>query len=198
MSEAASVLHAFGPLDSEGTAALNEARTSVAKYLRVNERKFDPTQLLYVLVNDLVERKALGAATRPVVHAVISGAQRRDELLRANGGVESSEATARRFGMTKQAVLTRAHHGTLLGLRTVKQNAVVFPLFQFGTDTDGLITGLGEVLRVLSEQPRLDGWAKCNFLLSPRDSLGGTTPLALLRDGHTRRVVNLARAYAQA
>ena len=197
MSDAATVLRDLAGLDSDGTAALADVRSSVTKYLQASARKPTSTDVLFLLVSDLVGRRAIGASSVRLPHALISGAQRREELLRDNGGVESSDHTAHRLGMSKQAVLDRAKRGTLLGLRTLKQNAVVFPVFQFAPDAAGLVIGLDEVLKVLNEQPAIDGWAKCNFLLSPRDSLRGKTPLTLLRDGHARRVVNLARAYAQ-
>lgn len=197
MSDGTAVLHDFAGLDSNGTTALNDVRSSVTKYLQASAGKPASTDILFVLVSDLVGQRAIGMLSKGLPQALMAGAQRRNELLRANGGVESSDAAARRLGMSKQAVLDRAKRGTLLGLRTLKQNAVVFPMFQFAPDAAGLVAGLDEVLRVLNEQPALDGWAKCNFLLSARDSLRGKSPLVLLREGHVGRVVNLAWAYAQ-
>jgi hypothetical protein len=118
------------------------------------------------------------------------------DLLNENGGMCSAEQAARKLDLSKPAILDRAEKGQVLGLRVLKQNAIRFPLFQFAANDDALIPGLDEVLRELKAEPSLDAWAKCNFLLSPRDSLDGKSPLALLQDGQVKKVVALARSYA--
>ena len=131
-----------------------------------------------------------------IAAALDSGARRRAELLDESGGTCSSIEAAGRLGLSEQAVLERADNGHLIGLRSPPQRDVRFPVFQFSTESKGLILGLDKVLAELRSVPAIDAWAKCNFMLSPRDSLQGETPLTLLKEGQVKRVVELARAYA--
>ena len=125
-----------------------------------------------------------------------TGAFRRSALLEEHGGTISADDAGRLLGLSKQAVIDRVKRGQLLALRAIKQNAYRFPVFQFDLENAVLVPGIEDVLRELNAEPSLDAWAKCNFLLSPRDSLGSAPPLALLNRGQAKKVVALARAYA--
>lgn len=134
--------------------------------------------------------------TSDIAAARDSGARRHAELLGASGGTCSSIEAAVRLGLSEQVAIERADNGHLVGLRSPPQRDVRFPVFQFSTESKGLIPGLDDVLAELRSVAALDPWAKCNFMLSPRDSLQGETPLTLLKKGQIKRVIGLARAYA--
>lgn len=179
---------------------LSDLRAALAKGVgEITRIPFGSAKVLELL-NDVIGQIGNAAGGESVSRAEVvarkEGALRRVELLAAHGGTCSAEQAARRVDMSKPAVLERAENGRLLGLRVLKQNAVRFPAFQFATDSENLIPGLDAVLDELRKEPALDAWAKCNFLLTPRDSLKGETPLSLLQRGQVKTVVALARGYA--
>lgn len=185
------------PLDAEVAALRAALAQGVVRLVRFPTGASRAIDLLNEMLGQ-VGSAAAGDETLSAgeILARKAGAWRRGELLREHGGTCSAEQAARRLGLSKPAVLERAENGRLIGLRVLKQNAVRFPVFQFAASDETLIPGLDEVLKELREEPSLDAWTKCNFLLSPRDSLKGATPLSLLRKGQVKKVVALARAYA--
>jgi len=131
---------------------------------------------------------------RAIVTALARGAVRRAEMLAQSGGVYSPEQAANHLGLNGSASLKLAKFHLLLRLSDPKSGSIVFPVFQFAPDGTGMIPGLKEVIDELREVPEIEDWVICNFLLSPRDSLAGQNPLALLRKGEVQRVVSLAGA----
>ena len=185
------------PLNSEISALRAALSQGMVKLVRLPSGAARAIDLLNEMLGQVGNAAAGGErVSAEEILARKAGAWRRGELLVEHGGTCSAEQAARRLGLSKPAVLERAENGRLLGLRVLKQNAVRFPVFQFAANDETLIPGLDEVLDVLRAEPSLDAWAKCNFLLSPRDSLKGEAPLSLLRRGQVKKVVALARAYA--
>lgn len=186
--------------DVQLESELSDLRAALAKGVGEIARIPSGSAKVLEMLNDVIGQIGNAAGGERVSPAEVvarkAGARRRVELLAAHGGTYSAEQAARRVDMSKPAVLERAENGRLLGLRVLKQNAVRFPAFQFATDSENLIPGLDAVLDELRKEPALDAWAKCNFLLTPRDSLKGETPLSLLQRGQVKTVVALARGYA--
>lgn len=164
----------------------------------------DRDQAANLVLSEVIQ--ALGsfvanAGARPTISSAevaarVRGVSRNRELLQNAGGACSADAAARWLNMSKPAVLNRAAKGRLIGLRVSKQNAVLFPVFQFSESPDGVVPGFRQVMAALGVQPALDPWAKSNFFLSPRGTLNGKAPIDLLREGKIDEVVALASTYA--
>ena len=114
----------------------------------------------------------------------------RESAKQEEGGSVSADEAARRLGISKTSVLNRFKNGRLLGWRETKQNAARFPVWQFSED--GILTGLSEVLSILSQSPQIDDWGRIMFFLNPRDSLRGKRPLDALSEGNVSQVERLA------
>jgi hypothetical protein len=114
----------------------------------------------------------------------------RESAKQEDGGSISAEEAARRFGISKTSVLKWHKNGQILGWRETKQKAVRFPVWQFSKD--GVLSGLSEVLAILSKSPQIDDWGRVMFFLNPRNSLNEKRPLDALRAGHVSKVMRLA------
>lgn len=96
---------------------------------------------------------------------------------------------ARLLGTSRQTPHDRVKSGTLLAVSD--HGALRFPPWQFDpTEDDGVIAGLPEVVRSLHAPPL----SKINWLVRQNPFLDGATPLATLKSGETRKVIQLARA----
>jgi hypothetical protein len=125
--------------------------------------------------------------------ALIRGLQARIEMLDSDGGCFSAEEVARILGVSKTRALDRYHEGSLIGVRSGKQNAIKFPNWQF--DKVGNVRhGVSETISIFRQVPSLTDWTIFTFFLTPRESLENRRPLDLLLAGESERVVNLARA----
>lgn len=127
--------------------------------------------------------------------AFMKGAMVREEMKAAEGGSLSAEEAGAKLGISKPAALKRYQKGQLLGWREARQNAVRFPVWQFGADD--VLPGLPAVLNVFREAPWIDDWGRIAFFLTPLDSMGKRRPLDLLRDGDMQPVVWGAQALAE-
>ncbi len=94
---------------------------------------------------------------------------------------------------SRQTPHDRCEARTLLG---VQDNGIwKFPLWQFDPQgPDGVVPGLPDVLRALSEYGNLSSLEKASFLTQPSPYLGGRTPLQALQAGEVDNVVAVARA----
>lgn len=152
-------------------------------------------EAMTLLVSDSIVSASVAIDRRDEVQALLRGASARVEMLNARGGALSANAVAHLLGKSKTAVINQYDDGTLLGIRIAKQNAILFPSWQFDAERQTSRSDVGRVLAVLAENETLDEWGRLAFFLTPRDSLKGKTPLELLDAGNTKRVVNLARDY---
>jgi hypothetical protein len=124
--------------------------------------------------------------------AMARGLFLRESAKQAGGGSISADEAARRLGISKTSVLKRYKKGQLLGWRETKQKAVRFPVWQFSKD--GVLTGLSEVVSILSKSPQIDDWGRIMFFLNPRNSFRGKCALDALREGNVSVVERLAWA----
>jgi len=122
--------------------------------------------------------------------AMARGLFLRESAKQEEGGSISADEAARRLGISKTSVLKRHKNGQWLGWRETKQKAVRFPVWQFSED--GILTGLSEVLSILSKSPQIDDWGRIMFFLNPRNSLAGKRPLDALSEGNVPLVERLA------
>lgn len=109
----------------------------------------------------------------------------------SSADVLSSDEFAACMGFkTRQSVHNQLGKGRIVGWQSARRG-YVFPAAQL--DERGQPPeGLDRVLACFS-----DGYAAWVWLTTPRASLGGVTPLALLKRGESRRAVNAAEGEAQ-
>lgn len=127
----------------------------------------------------------------PLQKARLRGLRVRVELLQAEGGVWSAQEVASHLGVSRQAVDKRRKAGRLLGLPTGR-HGYAYPAWQFARD--GVLRGLEEVLRALLPH---DPWMSASFFLGTNVRLGGKRPLAALRQGQVKEVVQAARLFGE-
>jgi hypothetical protein len=157
----------------------------------------DPTTLARLL-NVAFDLSLGGTKTREgkLARATLRGIEARQQLAEAEGGSLSSEDASRLLGISKTAVLKRLEARRLLAWREERLQAARFPRWQF--DEHGqVLVGLEEVLAILNQDERLDGWGKILFFLEEKRDLGGRRPLDLLREGKLKDVCQAAHAYAE-
>ena len=93
------------------------------------------------------------------------------------------------LGTTRQTPHDRVKGGTLLAVSD--RGAWRFPPWQFDPEgPDGVIEGLGEVLRSLNASPL----ARASWFVRPNPYLEGRTPLEVLREGQIEAVRSAAEA----
>ena len=127
------------------------------------------------------------------------GRKRARSVYEAVGPLLSPGDVASRLGVTRATVHNWRQAGRLLALHP-NQHTYVYPAFQFTEPTeseDGLLVGLADVLAALAEISPL---GKALWLQAKQPSLGGRTPVEVLRaDRQTGldSVLAAAAAYAQ-
>lgn len=94
------------------------------------------------------------------------------------------------FGMTAEFLKREVASGGLL--RVVSRDGfALFPSFQFDA-SGGLLPWMAEMLTRLDPDGS-DPWGDANWLNTPADELGQTTPAAALRSGRHGEALALAR-----
>lgn len=96
------------------------------------------------------------------------------------------------LGVGRQTPHDRARAGTLLA---VKENGkLLFPDWQFDPDgPDGVVAGLPDVLRAMSDRP-ISALGRARWFLEPKSLSDGRTPLDALRSGDVGQAVAEAEA----
>lgn len=135
----------------------------------------------------------IGAVTEmsnPLQEAFRRGAEVRRKMLKAEGGVLSTQQFSEKLGITSLELA-----------RLRKRNAVfwldhgddyVFPSFQL--DEKGLLHGISDVLEAFAfEEPLM----RVNFMLTGDMRLGGWRPIDALREGRIDDVILAAQAYGE-
>jgi Protein of unknown function (DUF2384) len=144
------------------------------------------------LAHVLANSAAIGTSVvdlDPLAPLVARNAEHRQETLTAAGGALSSTDIARQLGITRQAVEKRRRANTLLAVRLGGDWR--YPRCQFDNATGEVIAGLPKLLAAF---PKSNSWVVLDFLLAPDNTLGGETPLQLLRrEGLTPVLERLAR-----
>jgi hypothetical protein len=167
-----------------------ELRPIVGKYRKV----FNPLELATAVSQALIA-EAKERPDRALDRAVARGLAVREEAKQEEGGHISADQAARMLGISKTSILKKFKKGQLLGWRETRQRAVRFPVWQFAEGE--IISGLPEVLDILSQASQIDDWGRVMFFLNRRNSLGGMRPLDALRNGKVRLVKRLAWADAE-
>lgn len=127
----------------------------------------------------------------PIVAAQIRGLHKRQEMVKAGGGVLTAEQAAKVLGLTRQAVDKRRSSNQLLAL-TQGRRGYSYPGFQF--DGSNTLSGLEKVLEAMSA---LDPWMQLGFFTAPNERLNGKTPIKALRNGKVDETVKVASTYGE-
>jgi hypothetical protein len=152
------------------------------------------TDDLEVLIKGLESKAGLRLARRidPLAAARIRGLQMKRELLQRAGGTLQPREVAELLGMSRQAVGKRRRAGKLVAVQTGRRG-YEYPACQF--EDTGAIENLEKVLGAFADDT--DAWMQLAFLINPNESLGGESPLDLLRRGETDTVVQAARTHGE-
>lgn len=143
------------------------------------------------LLSDLAPLGVDLSAVDPFVEAMARGAAIKQELLASGGGGLTSSQVASALGITRQAVDKRRGRRALLAVPN-GSGEYVYPACQF--TSDGVITGLEEVLRVFQIQ---SPWTQLSVLLASAPALGGKTILEALKSGAIDTAIAIARSFGE-
>lgn len=124
----------------------------------------------------------------PNAELIAAGAARKAELIGMAGGLYALQDVASILKITRQAIEKRRKAGTIIAVRTGDDYR--YPACQFAPD--GMIEGLDDVLRAM---PIRSDWMRLEWLLTPDEALEGMSPLATLKAGRSRDVMEVARAH---
>jgi hypothetical protein len=147
---------------------------------------------VFEVATDVVAGKPKADDDKEVIRRrlLARGVLARRRLEEAEGGAITTEEVAANLGVTRQAVDARRQRGQLVAWRT-NDKKWRFPTWQFGSN--GLpLKGVAECIGAT----RLDNeWSAMIFFLSAAESLGGSRPLDLLRQGETEQATDYAKRY---
>ena len=149
---------------------------------------------LEVLIRGLESKAGLRLARQidPLAAARVRGLQIKRELLTRAGGTLQPREVAELLGMSRQAVGKRRRAGKLIAVQTGRRG-YEYPACQF--EDTGVIENLEVVLGAFADD--IDDWMQLAFLINPNESLGGESPLDLLRRGEVDAVARAARIHGQ-
>lgn len=138
-------------------------------------------------------RKSTGREQSPLIRARLRGAQRRLELLEAEGGWIGAGEASSRIGKSRDALEKRRSRGTVLALP--RSGKYVYPVWQFDEESrDGLLPGLRDVLANFAVA---SPWMQLEFLLAHHEELGGRRAVDALRANEDGKVRQLAASYGE-
>jgi hypothetical protein len=143
------------------------------------------------LLSDLAPLSVDLSAVDPFLEAMARGAAIKQELLTSGGGGLTSSQVSGALGITRQAVDKRRSRRALLAVPNGSGD-YVYPACQF--TSDGVITGLEEVLRAFQIQ---SPWTQLSVLLASVPALGGKTILETLRSGAIERATAIAASFGE-
>ena len=144
---------------------------------------------------DAAERsiEVIGGAETPLVDVVVADKRIAGRMRPATEAAElltSDELAVRADLKTRQSVHDWLKRGRIVGWQGAKRG-YVFPAGQLD-DRGRPLMGFDRIVPYFA-----DGYAAWIWLTTPRPSLDGSTPLALLRSGHMDRVAAAAEGDAQ-
>ncbi len=163
--------------------------------LKKGRDKADPTKLAQLATIAFSVTFPSAKKENRLGNAIARGLSARQQLIAEEGGSLSADDAAREIGLSKSAILSRYHHGNIMGWREERQNAVRFPVWQFSENH--VIPGIEEALGALNEGARLDDWGRMLFFLQKNRRLNGRRPLDYLRENKLGPVLLAARAYVE-
>lgn len=148
-----------------------------------------------VLFRSLRDAVAIGTeiepdAPDPLTDAFLRGAERKRELLKADGGALTARQLADHLAITQQGIGKKRDRNLIFWLEA--GDGYLYPAFQIGPD--GLLPGIREVLDAFTID---DPWMRVNFMLTGDYRLGGARPIDVLREGRIEEVVTAAAAYGE-
>src|ERR1039457_18166 len=143
------------------------------------------------LLSDLAPLGVDLSAVDPLMEAMARGAAIKRELLTSGGGGLTSSQVSSALGITRQAVDKRRSRRALLPVPNGSGD-YVYPACQF--TSDGVITGLEEVLRAFQIQ---SPWTQLSVLLASAPALGGKTTLEALKSGAIERAIAIAASFGE-
>ena len=143
------------------------------------------------LLSDLAPLGVDLSAVDPFLEAMARGAAIKRELLTSGGGGLKSSQVSSALGITRQAVDKRRSRRALLAVPNGSGD-YVYPACQF--TSDGVITGLEEVLRAFQIQ---NPWTQLSVLLASAPALGGKTILETLKSGEIERATAIAASFGE-
>jgi hypothetical protein len=124
----------------------------------------------------------------PEAALLAEGAKLKSDLLERAGGTLGVGQVAGLLRVSRQAVDKRRKAGKLIAVPAGQD--YVYPACQF-TD-EGIVPGLDKSLEAM---PIRDPWMRLEWLLTEDDALEGMSPLAALKSGAIRQVVELAAGH---
>lgn len=116
------------------------------------------------------------------------GIRAKNELLKKEGGVITSNQAAELLGISRQAVDKRRKQGNLLAV-SFGRRGYFYPVWQFSED--GVLPGFETVMNILKDY---DPWMKMIFMLNANLRLNNRSPLEKLREGDLDNVFKAAQA----
>lgn len=137
----------------------------------------------------LAETDEIPPARDPLARAKARGLGVRRRLLEDAGGAFEVSDVAELLEVTPAAVHQRRQRGTLLAIRAAN-GQWLYPAFQF--DPPGLANEIGPVLSAFRVT---EPWTKLSVLLAAAPSLGGRSPIDVLRDGDLEGAVEAVASY---
>lgn len=144
------------------------------------------------LARALGDNEVIGTAItslEPLAPLIARNAEHRLELLNVAGGTLNASEVGRLLNISRQAVDKRRRSNALLGLR--QGGDWHYPRCQFNAAQHEVVADLPRFLR---EAKIASPWVVLDLLLAPDDTLGGTTPLEILRrEGWTGALARLLR-----
>ena len=143
------------------------------------------------LLSDLAPLGVDLSAVDPFMEAMARGAAIKQELLVSGGGGLTSGQVARALGITRQAVDKRRNRRALLAVPN-GSGEYVYPTCQF--TSDGVITGLEEVLRAFQIQ---SPWTQLSVLLASAPALGDKTILEVLKSGLIEKAIAIVASFGE-
>lgn len=173
------------------TRALN-GLASLVELFSPEEVAIAPTDIEVLLrLLEMPEAIEVLSKTDPLAGAKVRGLRVKEQLLKAEGGVISTQEAADLLHLSRQAIDKRRKKGQLIGL-SMGRRGYVYPVWQFVEE--GTLSGLELVLAELRDH---DAWMQTAFMVNSNTLLNGETPLALLRRGEVEAVRQAAREYCE-
>jgi hypothetical protein len=116
------------------------------------------------------------------------GIRAKNDLLKKEGGVITSNQAAEILGISRQAVDKRRKQGNLLAV-SFGRRGYFYPVWQFSED--GVLPGFETVMNLLRDY---DPWMQMIFMLNANQHLNNRSPLEKLREGDLDNVLKAAQA----
>jgi hypothetical protein len=179
------LLHQVGGLLSDFSADEIETLHGALKQANIQPQEVSETEQALALT--LTGRQYSQAESISLeLTALLQYFEQRKALLKE---ALTTKQVAQLLGTSRQTPHDRVEKGSLLAV--LDKGVWKFPSWQFDPEgPDGVVDGFPDVLSALTGSH----FAKLNWLVAPSRSLGGVTPIAMLKQGHKTAVLREAQA----